>query len=480
MVYKHGVSTREAPPQVKPPELSGALPIVFGTAAVNLSKRATPPVNEPIICFSFDEAVQAFGYSDEWDFTLSEFIYSQFVLYGMSPVVLVNVLDPEIHKKSVSSATVQVLSGLGTVKEQGVLKPSVVVKSSDGATTYDLGADYELDFDDKGQLVIQVITGGAIGTAPALSASYDKLDPSAVTSADIIGGIGSAGQPTGLELLNQIFPRFRRVPGMVLAPGYSKDPIVATLMTAKAWSINSLFKAVSLTDIPSDTVNRYTDAPIWKAANNYTAPSQFVCYPKVEHQGRQYHLSTQLAGAIAATDALNDNIPYVSPSNQPLQASGAVLEDGTPMFLGPDQAAYLNGEGIVTALNFIGGWRVWGNRTGAYPTTIGPKDNFIPVRRMFSWIQNMIILTYWEYVDRPGDRRLTEAVTDALNLWLNGLVAQGALLGGRVEFQATDNPVEDLADGIVRFHVYATPPSPARDLEFIVEYDAQYVSDTFA
>ena len=40
------------------------------------------------------------------------------------------------------------------------------------------------------------------------------------------------------------------------------------------------------------------------------------------------------------------------------------------------------------ALNFAGGWKAWGNRLGSYPTNTDPKDNFIPVRRMFDYVGN--------------------------------------------------------------------------------------------
>lgn len=34
-------------------------------------------------------------------------------------------------------------------------------------------------------------------------------------------------------------------------------------------------------------------------------------------------------------------------------------------------------------------------------------------------------------------------------------------------------------DGIARFHVYVTPPSPNREIDFILEYDASYLSTLF-
>jgi phage tail sheath protein FI len=248
-------------------------------------------------------------------------------------------------------------------------------------------------------------------------------------------------------------------------------------MTAKAGNINSSFKAMAITDIPADQA--YADVPAWKNDNNYTSKRQINTYPLVKLGDRTFHLSTQLAGVIGATDAANGDIPFVSPSNQAIQATASVFEDGTPLFLGPDQAAFLNGEGIVTPLNFVGGWKAWGNRTGAYPANTDPKDSFIPVRRMMDWIANTIILTYWQRIDSPINRRLTEAITDSLNIWLNGLTAIGALIGGRVEFLASENPETALMDGIVTFHVYATPPSPAREINFTVEYDAQYLGALF-
>lgn len=478
MAYQHGVYISEIPTAVTPPASANSVPVVFGTAPVNLSARATMPVNEPVLCHTYAEAVAAFGYSDDWSFTLSEFIRSHFGLYAMSPVVLVNVLDPATHVTSVPAADMDVVSGAVTIAAQGVLKSSVVVKKAgQNPVTYVEGDDYELDFDADGQLVISILPDGDAAGETQLNVAYSKLNPGGVDKNDIIGGIAD-GKPTGLELLNEVFPRFRMVPGMVLAPGFSHEPEVAAVMVAKAGNINGMFKAIALTDIPADEA--YTDAAAWKNNNSYTSERQINGYPKLKLGDKTFHFSSHLAGVLCATDAANGGVPYVSPSNQPFKVDAVVLDDGSPLYLGPDQAAYLNGEGVMTALNFIGGWKAWGNRTGAYPAVTDPKDSFIPVRRMMDWISNNIILTAWQRLDSPITRRLIEAVTDSINIWLNGLAAQGMILGGRVEFLAEENPETDLMDGIVRFHLYVTPPGPARSIEFVVEYDASYLSGLFA
>ncbi|QWU15678.1 hypothetical protein SAMN04487895_12723 [Paenibacillus sophorae] len=477
MAFKHGVLiVEQATSVLAPTEATSGIPFVVGTAPINLASAAVA-VNTPVLAYTYAEAVAALGYSDYWSkYTLCEAIYSHFVLYGMSPMILVNVLDPATHKTTVAPAALAVSNRVATLAVGGVLLPSLIVKSSDGATTYVSGTDYTAAFDDDGHVVITTKSTGAIpAVAASLQVGYDKLDPSAVDSDDIIGGVTLEGAYTGLELVNQVYPRFGILPDLLLAPGFSQLPAVAAVMKAKGGNINGNFKAVALTDL--DASEAYTDAAAWKSDNSYTGNLQIDTYPKVTLGDKTYWFSTHLAGRIAATDTDNGGIPYVSPSNKPLQIDGAVLADGTPLYLGMDQAAYLNSQGIVTALNLgTSGWKAWGNQTGAFPGVTDPKDAMIPIRRMFNWIGNSIILTYLQKVDDPMNKRLIEAVTDSLNIWLNGLTATGALLGGRVEFRASENPVTDLMAGKIKFHLFITPPPAAQEIDFVLEYDTTYLA----
>lgn len=474
MAYIHGVTTREVPTAVPLPSSVATVPVVFGTAPVNMVS-GTAPVNIPLLITNLADAAQKIGYSSDFGFSLNEFFDSHFGLYGMSPVIVVNVLDPAKHKEDVPVAPLQLVNGTATIEKQGILLPSLVVTSSDGSTTYVKDTDYSAGFDLSGNVVISRITTGTIPNgSTALKVQYTALDPSKVTAADVIGGITADGAYSGLELLDKVFPMFTVIPGLIVAPGFSGDPTVAAVMAAKAEFVNGLFKSFALTDL--DASKNTTEIAAWKDANGYTSGFQDNFYPMVTRAGKKYHLSTQAAGVICATDATFGSIPYVSPSNQTLKADGACLADGTPLFLGPDQAQVLNGEGIVTALNFIGGWKLWGNRTGAYPASSDPVHNFTAVRRMMNFIHNTVITTFWSRLDGPITNRLTQSVVDDLNVWLNGLTSAGALVGGRVEFNASENSIADMMDGIVHFHIYATPPSPAREIEFIVEYDASYLA----
>ncbi len=319
---------------------------------------------------------------------------------------------------------------------------------------------------------------GLYNVCPAVFVNVQAAGSEPATAQDIIGGIDpSTGKKTGLELISEVFPRFRLVVGSVVCPGFSSDATVAVAMGAKASMINGLFRAQALVDAPV-TLSRYSDVPAWKEQSNLTDEHIMVCWPKLKYGDTSHWMSSHLAGLLSWVDAQHSGMPYKSPSNERFLAVGAVAGE-KEVFLGPDEAEYLNGQGIVTALNFIGGWRCWGNRTSCYPGTTDVKDAFIPIRRTFNWVANTLVLTAWQFLDRPIRRRLIDTVIDSFNVWLNGLQGREIILGGRVAFLETENPTTDLMDGIIRFHVWVTPPSPAREIEFITEYDPAYIGGLF-
>lgn len=482
MAFKHGISVSEIPTSVVSPfQATAGLPVVIGTAPIHLA-TSQEYVNKPLLAYSYQEVVKALGYSSDWGkYSLCEAMKSQFQLFGIAPVVFINVLDPAKHKKDVVDSELAISNGVVKISQDGVLVGSVVVKLTVAGEPLAKNTDYTAAHDDNGQIVITRVEGGAISAGQAtLTVSYTHLDPSMVTKLDIIGGVnGTTGAYTGMELINRVFPLFRLVPGQILAPGWSHDSAVGAVMKAKAGNINGLFKAIAVTDADSTTAALYSEVSAWKNTNNYTDPLQVVCWPKVTLGDEKYHLSTQFAGVVCKTDSENDDIPYVSPSNKALQADGSVTAGGQVVSLGPDLGAYLNGQGVVTALNFTGGWKLWGNRSAAYPANTDVKDSFIPVRRMFNWVGNSIILTFWQNVDNPANRREIDTVVDSLNIWLNGLTARGALLGGRVEFRQEENAATDLLNGTIRFHVFLTPPTPAENMEFMLEFDVNYLNALF-
>ena len=209
MAYKHGVYTGKTPTSIIPPvETDAGLPVIFGTAPLHLASDPAK-ANRPVLCYSYAEAVAAFGYSDDWkDYTLCEAIYSQFALYNRAPVVLVNVLDPKKHKKDKENQSLTFTDGVAAIKD-AVLLDTLKLKVAEAGEA--LGEnDYTAAYDDNGVLIITALDTGKLKDVTAAFADYTYLDPSAVTSADIIGGVDNAtNEKKGLETLNQVFPLTR-------------------------------------------------------------------------------------------------------------------------------------------------------------------------------------------------------------------------------------------------------------------------------
>lgn len=475
MAYFHGVRMSEIPTSIVPPvQTTAGLPVVFGTAPVHLTAQPTAYVNKPLICYDYQEAVAGLGYSANWkDFSLCEVMYSQFQLYAVSPTVFVNVLDPSVHKKKIKDAKGHAVTDKTVVIRDNVLLSTLTVKLSAEAQPAVLDTDYSAAYNDDAELVISVIDGGALVSAATIFVDYEALDPSLVTASDIIGGVSQAtGKSKGLELVNNIYTRFSLVPGILAAPGWSQRPEVAAVMKAKARAINDVFRCLTLTDVDTEVCVKYADVNQWKNANGYTGNNQVVCWPCVSMGDHVYHMSTHIMGILGVMDHDNTDVPYESPSNLPMQATGICLKNGDEVELSLAQANLLNSQGIMTALNFVGGWKAWGNYTGAYPSKTDPKDVFICVRRMFDWEYQTFILTYWQKVDRPLMPRLVKTIIDSEEIRLNGLAARGYLLGRQqVLFLETENPLTDLLNGIFRVHIKLTPPVPAQTIEGILEYD---------
>ena len=302
-----------------------------------------------------------------------------------------------------------------------------------------------------------------------------------------MGGIDpQSGLGTGLELIDEVFPRFRLVPSIVLAPRFCEDPAVAVVMAAKCEDINGLFKAVCVVDIPSggeNGVTKYSDVPAYKEKHNLTDPLMLVCWPKVRLGDEVYGLATHLAGVMASTDADHDGIPYASPSNKLLSITscGYAGDDGQwhEVWLDLTRANYLNGQGIYTVSNFDGGMKSWGGRMACYPSNTDPKDAQDSIRRFFNWYQAQFILTYFARVDAPLTRRLVQTFLTSEQIKLDGYTAREIILGGSITFASTDNPTTDLIDGIMRFRLRITPPPAARDVEATFEFDTANLSALF-
>ncbi len=471
--YKHGVYTSEQATSVTAPIVGSAgLQVVVGTAPINMVANPAAAVNKPILVNSFKEAVEAVGYSDDFaKYTLCEAMSASFSVVGTGPLVLINVLDPAKHTTDIASTTVQVNAGVGVLDVQGAIAKSLTVKAGSTSLTY--GTDYIVTFNDDGTANIVLVAGGAGASATTLTVTGKKLDPSKVTAADIVGGVNaSTGEETGLEVIRQVYPKLSMTPGIIIAPRFSSEATVAAALQAKTHEINGVFGAVCIIDVNSGATGakKYADVKQQKEKQAVTSSTAYAVWPYAKVGDVVYSGSSLAAALTAYTDAINGDTPNVSPSNKTLSISAACLADGTEVVLDQEQANTVNSFGVATFLN-MNGFRLWGNNTAAYPGTTDPKDRWFSVRRFLSWAANTFILTYFQKVDSPANKRLIEAIVDSENVRGNGFVARGVCARYEITFNASENTTADLLNGKLTFHQYITPYTPAEDIEDIIEFD---------
>lgn len=470
--YEHGIISSEKPTAVaKPTAVESALGVVIGTAPINLLKDPYSVTNKPILLTSYQEAVEKVGFSYDFkNYTLCQSIYVRFKKFFVSPVVVINVLDPNEHKSDVVAASFTITNKKIAIDVQGILLDKIEVKSDEGATKYIAGTDYVASFTNEGTVVIAVITGGAIGSAATVKVSYTKIDPSKVTEADIIGGYDTATRKrSGIDCVNMVYPLTGLVPSQLLAPGWSHIPSIAAMLSSKTYLINGLFNIISLTDIDTDELETLEEIQAYKEENGHDDLNNIACYPKVIVDGYEMYYSAVVDAVIARTDVINAG-PYASPSNKVIAIDGTCIEGGEEILLDIYEANEMNGAGVVTAIN-LNGWHSWGNEMGCYPANQDVKDRFIVCRRVFNYQDTSFKLRFFEKVDDPTNYRLIDAIVSEENLMLSTLASQGRIAGGSLSFDMDKNPISNILDGHIIFERKLSPFTPAKVIETVTEFD---------
>ncbi len=472
-MINHGIYIQEEATSLTAPVTGDcSVPVVIGTAPVNMGADPKAAVNVPILANSASEAIEALGYSADFkNYSLCQMMYLTSNVYQVSPVVYINVLDPAKHNKALAETEVQVNDLQAVLEEEGIILDGLTVKS--GASTLTADTDYSVEFNESGHLVVILTGTGAGKSATSLKISGKQLDPSKVTKDDIIGTY-SNGKETGMQLIRQVYPKLNIVPGLLIAPGWSKIPEVGVALSAKAANINGVFKAQALVDLDTTKATKYTDCKQVKESSGFTSAFGVPMWPCDRIGDLIFAKSATMAAMIAYQDAANDNVPNLSPSNKMLGVTGQCLEDGTEVVLDQDQGNTVNSFGVLTAIN-MNGWRSWGNYTGAYPSVNDAKDIWVAVRRMFNWHGNTFIQTYHAKVDDPMNPVLVESVVDSENIRC-GAYAPKYWAGASMEYRKSDNPQTSILAGKVTFRQKIAPYTPAQEIVNVLSYDTDMLA----
>lgn len=252
--YLHGPETIEVENGARPVKtVKSAVIGLIGTAPMG-------DVNTLVQCLSEKDAA-AFG-SQFTGFTIPQALDAIYD-HGAGTVLVINVLDPAKHKTAIEDEVVTFDKSTGQARLAHPVVANVVVKNSEGSTTHTANTDYRVD----AQAGVLTNLGKAIEAGGSVKVSYEYADPSKVTAADIIGGVNSAGNRTGMKLLNDSFNLYGYFAKILIAPVFCTQKSVAVELIAMAEKLG----AVTYIDAPVGTTFAQALAP--SATSPSAAPS---------------------------------------------------------------------------------------------------------------------------------------------------------------------------------------------------------------
>lgn len=469
--YKHGTYGTLKDAVVSNVEDASTAVVAIGTLPVHLLSDYSGMVGKPL-AMPDASAKNRYGYSDTWSkFTLCE-VMQAFLGGGAGNIgglYAINVLDPATHKAATDTeVNVTFTDGIGTITDELAILKTIEVT---GITAANTSATYDW--------ATGVTTIKAIGATGSKAVTYRRVDTTGITAADIVAAIGA---------VDDLYPIENVIPNILIAPGWSDNASVYAALVAKAQAIDEHFLGFVVADIPAaaPATDTAEEAIAWKATNGYNSKFSKVCWPCMKDVGGVvYHLSTLFAREMVREDMANDGIPYATASNTSLAGGGICLADGTDVRMYLEDGNDLCEYGISTAVAWGGEVRLWGGHTAGFAAGASKQDAsaiFDTNIRMMCYIINGFQTRWIDEIDQPMTLALQETILFNEQALLDGLVAQGALVGNPVvSFTPSNNTTSDIVQGEFTWDMDVTPTPQFKAARAIVAYTTDgfsaYIAD---
>jgi phage tail sheath protein FI len=479
--YKHGTYGEIDRSVSKLPQNSDAVAVYVGTAPVNLVKGHEANINMPVQLFDLESAKRAVGYSDDFaKFTLCEAIKAHFdnPVGNVGPIIVINVLDPSKHKKSM-----QTTKSLTFVNKRAVIDGDTIVLDSLVLADKVVNVDYTVDYDfTKKQVILTDIS--TEGISGSINATYDEVDTTQVKAEDVIGDATAAGVYTGLGALGLVYTELNKVPTIVAAPGWSDTKAVYEAMVKATTKINGHWDAYVVADIPVKSTDTIDKALEFKTNNGYNVERSKVCWPQGQDRfGKIYHASTAYVWSMLQVDGSHGGVPMETPSNKETFLVKQYFGEGSTN-KGFDQmtANRLNASGVSTFCYWGGRWALWGPHGAAYEygKVTDNRTIFDNSMRMLMYISNQFQIDHALQIDSPMNRAMVDTILNAEQAKLDALVAKGALIGSPVIFfKESENSTTQLVEGDFVWGFEGTPAPPLKSATLRVAYSDEGFSSFF-
>ena len=319
------------------------------------------------------------------------------------------------------------------------------------------------------------------GAATVFVVSVGTGTPEPV-AADFEGAVDpTTGARTGLRVFDLCFNLYGFTPKIFIAPRFSIDAdIMGHLITTATKFRGHAYIDAPVGITPAAAIALRATGQQWATVS----PRAMLFYPMLIDSTTD--TATPFSAYAAGVRAQVDNTPetvgggfWVSSSNHEIKGiTGLETDISASINDVTAETNALNAQGITTVFNTFGtGFRLWGNRSAAYPTAISDPTNFECVQRAKDIIDESIELAMLPYIDKPIIQAYIDAVRNTVNTYFNSLIARGAALeGSKCIYEPSKNSSEELAKGHVVFtNIYMTP-TPGERITFDTTIDTSLLT----
>ena len=354
---------------------------------------------------------------------------------------------------------------------------SIILDSIEVATKTK-GTDYTVSYNIDAKIItIAETSSGSLGTS-ALSITYQSIDPTKVTNADVIGYSDGLGKNTGTYAVKDVYQLTGYIPSFIAAPGFSSDTLVHEALYGNSKKINGHWDAYMFVDLPlvsGGTAVTLDTAYTVKTSGGFTKENETVFFPIAAGvDGKKYHLSVLAAANFQELLMNQDAIPYRTASN----TECSLIEN---LYLGE---AYLdrifddelinkklNQNGIASAV-FVGGrWAIWGAHSADYDQSAATQINVSETNRMMLYyISNDFQVRRSRDVDKPMTMNDIKTIVSEEQARLDALKNMGAIIYGTVAMNASPSAKADILNGDWSFSFTVTTTPLAKSLTAIVAW----------
>lgn len=377
---------------------------------------------------------------------------------------------------NVANAKLKVVGATNVNKTFWVTYTAALVKDTDYTVNSDLGQLARLN------------TSAKLLPSADVTVTYTYVDPSKVTSEDIIGAPAVGDErATGIFALRAAptAPGITTKAKILIAPGFSDEIAVSQALNVASRRLNGRVF------IDSDDTT-YESAVAY--AQNFAGdtdrvmvhyPNYYAPHPTVPNTNIVVYPSIFLAGLQAKVDKVDGKgDPYVSLSNKNIVGitglTRAVEHTITNINEtdGESLQQFLNSQNVTTTI-YESGWRVYGNRQA--------NGNFLCVDRMADYVlESAVLALIWAVDKAVNGPALPDQMLTQVRQFLRALEARGSLVANPdpdndndVWFPPELNTADQLAQGHAYLNFRMNPPPPLERLTVTGELTHEFLKQLF-